>query len=55
MGVDDAARIACIGHMTAKRPGKAEPFLDLAQDENAAIRRQLAAIESGCDFFAANG
>jgi hypothetical protein len=52
MGMDDTARIARVRHMAAEHRGNAKPFLDLAQDENAAIRRQLAAIERGCDFFA---
>ncbi len=43
IGVHDAAWIAHVWYVTAEHFGKTEPFLDLAQDENAAIRRQLAA------------
>jgi hypothetical protein len=42
IGVHDAALIAQVRHVTAKHRGDTEPFLDLAQDENAAIRGELA-------------
>jgi hypothetical protein len=54
MGVGDAVRIACVRHVSAEHRGNAEPLLDLAQNENTAIRGELSAIERGCDFLAAD-
>jgi len=53
-GVDDAALITGVRHASAEYRGNAEPFLDLAQNENTAIRGELSAIERGCDFLAAD-
>jgi hypothetical protein len=40
--------------MQAAKRGDAKPLLDLAQNHNAAIRRQQAAVEFDVDCLAAN-
>jgi hypothetical protein len=49
--VGRARRIARVGQTTGQARGETEPFLDLAQHQHAAIRRQPAAIETGAQLL----
>jgi hypothetical protein len=42
-------RIAIAPERSCNRPGQIEPFGDLAQHDDAAVRRQAAGIERGCE------
>ena len=53
--MDDAILIARVRRRAAEHRGYAEALLDLAQDQNAAIRRELSTIERGCDFLSPTG
>jgi len=51
----DARGIAPIRHATGKPLGQLKPPLDIAQQQDAAIRRQPTAIEGNAHLLAANG
>jgi len=53
--VGGARRIARIGQATGKARRKAETFLDPAQHQHAAVRRQPAAVEPGAQFLVLDG
>jgi len=50
--VDDALRIAWICDAGGQAVGYAETLLDLAQDQDAAVRGELPAIKAGDDGLA---
>lgn len=50
-GAGGITRIVDTGGKTL---GHLEPLFDLAQDQQAAVGRQLAAVKAGDDFFAGN-
>ena len=49
IAVPHADRIAIVPERSCNRPGQIEPFGDLAQHDDAAVRRQPASIERGCE------
>jgi hypothetical protein len=53
--VGRARGIAFVGHAAGKQLGDPEPPLDLAQQQDAAIRRKPSAVEPGAQFLVSNG
>jgi hypothetical protein len=51
----DARRVAPVTERTRDHLGKPKARRDLAQHDHAAIRRQAAGIECGCEWFALDG
>lgn len=45
----DAGRIAIVAQWPGDRPDQIQACLDLAQDDEPAVRRQAAGIECGCE------
>lgn len=52
--MDDEIGIARIGDAAGEPLGDAQALLDLAQQQHAAIGRQVTAVEFGDDAFAGN-
>ena len=53
--VSDTSLIATIGHRLRKPPAHTERALRLAQQQQAAIGRLIAALKINCEFLAADG
>ena len=51
----DACRIAVIWKAARQPVGESKALLGHRQQHDAAVRREPAAVESGCDFLAGNG
>ena len=52
VAVPDAGRIAVVTERSGDRLGQPEALGDLAQHDDAAVRRQAAGIERGCERLA---
>ena len=53
--VPDAVGIAAIRHRFGKPPAHTELALRLPQQQQAAVRRLVAAVKINCEFLAADG
>jgi hypothetical protein len=53
--VPHASRIAIVAQRPGDRLGQPEALGDLAQQDQAAVRRQAAGIEGGCEWLTLDG
>ncbi len=53
-GMSDQRRVAMVCHERGQRVDQTEPAVGTGQQQNAAVRTDLSAIERGGDFFLAD-